>query len=490
MSKKSYILIFTFLYVSLIQNYGLAQNVHPPYNGLFDISDIGTTETDPLIVYQNLNRFNESQNNRIKKSLTDYTHRLDSLITWEFDFNTPFRVRKEQLLYDSISSVEKQLFWTRNHTTNLWVGTDYLSWQYNENDMLIHLSYNLWDGDYNNLDEKTPQLLQKFYYDEEGFRTKATGQNAAAILGGYNSYEVLNYYNRKNLLEKKELYFWDQGSNSLVLREETIYKHNDQKQLIEIVRWHLHTTRGWEYDDSTRLERNSKGQLVRELGYNWDPSEDSFYPTDEYIYIYNPDGTKNRNLLFWNLRESNNTWKQNRFEYYNYHDYGSLSTIAEYDSSFMYYPPEKYYETKYTHDEHISLDQVWLPRSSSQQYHYFQNHLLLSRQEFDVLNFNYPEIKYEYHYSPLITSTTEEAIQEDHVMTIYPNPASSGHICISIPDNTTDLDVTIYNINGQALINRRIHNNDQLSIEALDSGIYFVRVAVKGKVYTGRIVKI
>ena len=195
-------------------------------------------------------------------------------------------------------------------------------------------------------------------------------------------------------------------------------------------------------------------------------------------------------MLFSSFRESNGTWRNNNFEYYNYHDYGSLSTIAEYDSSFMYYPPEKYYETKYTHDEHISLDQVWLPRSSSQQYHYFQNHLLLSRQEFDVLNFNYPEIKYEYHYSPLITSTTEEAIQEDHVMTIYPNPASSGHICISIPDNTSDQDVTIYNINGQALINRRIHNNDQLSIEALDSGIYFVRVAVKGKVYTGKVVKI
>ena len=179
---------------------------------MHDLSDIiGTTETDPLIVYQNLNRFNESQNNNVNKSLTDYTHRLDSMITWEFDFNTPFSVRKTEWIYDSISSIEKLVSFKRNQETDSWVGTDYSSYHYNEDDLLIQSSYNLWDGDYDNLDENNPQLLRKYYYNEEGFRTRATGQNAAAILEGYNSYEVLNYYNRKNLLEKKELYFWDTG---------------------------------------------------------------------------------------------------------------------------------------------------------------------------------------------------------------------------------------------------------------------------------------
>ena len=207
------------MYVCLIQNYGLTQNLHPPYSAMPDISDIiGTTETDPLIVYQNLNRFNESQNNGVNKSLTDYTHRLDSLITWEFDFNTPFRVRKEQLLYDSISSVEKQLFWTRNQATNSWIGTEYSAYHYNENDLLIRSTYNLWDGDYNNLDESNPVIIYETFYNEDGLVSRATAQDALERSEGHIGFEALNYYNRKNLLEKQELYFWDIGSNSLVFK--------------------------------------------------------------------------------------------------------------------------------------------------------------------------------------------------------------------------------------------------------------------------------
>jgi len=78
----------------------------------------------------------------------------------------------------------------------------------------------------------------------------------------------------------------------------------------------------------------------------------------------------------------------------------------------------------------------------------------------------------------------------ENTFTLYPNPLSTT-ITISTPTTPEkNTFLTIYNLNGQQLIQRQITEQQTvLNVSELNQGIYFVRVADDNCVMVGKFVK-
>ncbi len=79
--------------------------------------------------------------------------------------------------------------------------------------------------------------------------------------------------------------------------------------------------------------------------------------------------------------------------------------------------------------------------------------------------------------------------QQESTISIYPNPATDK-ITIETAATPTQCQLSIINLNGQALITRQITEpKTQLDISNLPSGVYFVRVTGEKRVEVGKFVK-
>lgn len=72
---------------------------------------------------------------------------------------------------------------------------------------------------------------------------------------------------------------------------------------------------------------------------------------------------------------------------------------------------------------------------------------------------------------------------------IYPNP-TNGFISVSIPNDGSNSKIAIYNSLGQTILEQNINqSNATLSLENLNSGVYFYKIASANATQTGKIIK-
>jgi hypothetical protein len=84
---------------------------------------------------------------------------------------------------------------------------------------------------------------------------------------------------------------------------------------------------------------------------------------------------------------------------------------------------------------------------------------------------------------------TMEEIKTSNGITMVPNP-SNDKITVSSPAITANTQLSIFNVNGEKVIERQLNDNEtQLDISALPRGVYFVRVQDETVVEVGKIVK-
>ncbi|NNE27034.1 MAG: T9SS type A sorting domain-containing protein [Saprospiraceae bacterium] len=490
MSKFYFIFLCNLFGLALLATKGNTQQEVSFLGNIFEILNSDSLHQDkPVTFYRAINSLNHIQQSRVNKLHTDYIYVLDSTVRFDYDFNTPIKVGKGHILYDTINQRELSLNFDPTSTPNVLIGKSYTVRHYNDKEFFIRQSFNPWDGDYKNLDESNPLTIQTFYYDNNGLLERSESQGRQEIEENRPSSVRLLYYNDNQLLERYEYYSWDNTLDSLTLRDYTLYRHNDQKLLDNIVQWDLHPVRGWEYLDSTSFTYNEVGQLVKEDNFFWSISKGNiFFPNFQRNYLYNTNGTLKSRKRFESYKENTNTWGVFQMGEFDYHEYGSLSTITSIDSVYPYMIPEEYYEIKYIHDENIHQENVQLPRSLDQGFHEYQNHILLTREENSIRYGSSPVERVEYYYSKLPTTSTQEVIKQD-VASIYPNPVISNNINVFVSDYSSVLDVTIYNIDGQRLRQKQIQNNAQLNIAHLEPGIYIMRISAGEKYYNGKFVR-
>lgn len=94
-----------------------------------------------------------------------------------------------------------------------------------------------------------------------------------------------------------------------------------------------------------------------------------------------------------------------------------------------------------------------------------------------------------YEYSPLISVKTP---YKDKEVAVYPNPAHHELNLVVLNSADEKVAYSIYNQMGQCVKSQKLLNDNsiqQLNIEQLSSGMYFIKVNLKGKVYVKHFIK-
>jgi hypothetical protein len=92
------------------------------------------------------------------------------------------------------------------------------------------------------------------------------------------------------------------------------------------------------------------------------------------------------------------------------------------------------------------------------------------------------------------TVTVTEAVASSAEITtmteilLSPNPVVD-YLTITYPSSVSQMEFSIYNIQGKQLINKRVLNNQMLSLKELRSGVYFYVLTANGKSQTGKLIK-
>jgi hypothetical protein len=69
---------------------------------------------------------------------------------------------------------------------------------------------------------------------------------------------------------------------------------------------------------------------------------------------------------------------------------------------------------------------------------------------------------------------------------VYPNPATN-QVTFNIDAAVGPLNVELYDLQGKLVLSRLVSNNNPVSIESLNSGLYFYRLSENQNFYTGKI---
>jgi len=97
------------------------------------------------------------------------------------------------------------------------------------------------------------------------------------------------------------------------------------------------------------------------------------------------------------------------------------------------------------------------------------------------------KLKYEHFWSEFETSGLNNFFDEK--LSIYPNPASNT-LEINSEINFLNDDVDIYSISGDLILKTKISSNDQINLNSIPSGIYYLRLNTQKGSITKKIIKI
>lgn len=107
--------------------------------------------------------------------------------------------------------------------------------------------------------------------------------------------------------------------------------------------------------------------------------------------------------------------------------------------------------------------------------------------------FNLPTFQYGYGIPDFQLAIANAALDVNEATSsnfvVYPNP-TKGTVSVSIPEGFLNSKILIYNSLGQTILEQNINqSNPTLSLENLNSGVYFYKIASANATQTGKIIK-
>jgi hypothetical protein len=92
-------------------------------------------------------------------------------------------------------------------------------------------------------------------------------------------------------------------------------------------------------------------------------------------------------------------------------------------------------------------------------------------------------------YIVMVTRKSNVGITDPDVskITVYPNP-TRDNITVILPENISSAIFTLYDMQGKALLQQEINNQEMVSVSNLAAGVYIYNVTTEKQNYTGKIV--
>lgn len=111
----------------------------------------------------------------------------------------------------------------------------------------------------------------------------------------------------------------------------------------------------------------------------------------------------------------------------------------------------------------------------------------LSEYDWDKTNNEWFESSYESYYFSDKNVTNADYIENEDI-SLYPNPVSE-HVNVSFTSNSNSAIFEMFDLHGRKLMSKEVMNNEQVSLEHLSNGMYLYNICIKGKWYSGKLIK-
>ncbi|MFN4082049.1 MAG: T9SS type A sorting domain-containing protein [Bacteroidia bacterium] len=293
--------------------------------------------------------------------------------------------------------------------------------------------------------------ISNYQVDGNGNYTKVTGVDS--VNGMAIGFVDSLIYNSSNKLIERIFSRIFMGMSAPESRY--VYTYNSGGKPIQVI--HYSYSSGWEEEDRTTLTYNSGGNVesIKEESYDnssntWENSElDSFYYSGNNMitYVeYEYDGTN---------------WEAVNRNSYSYNSSNQLVEMINYDFDGTNWLNDKKGEIIYENNKPKELRMYnWLG-SSWETTH--RERIMFS--------------------SPVMGI---KRLAQSNEVSVYPNPAKSN-IYVNIPESK-NAQFEIFDINGASVLNGKMNSNE-ININGLNAGIYFVVVNSNNAVYKTRFVK-
>lgn len=385
------------------------------------------------------------------KSTQTIKQKLDSLIghLWNKNASQWVADDNEKFTYDANGNMTQYLHYAWNKTTSRWVPDDKNEYTYNaDGNVKQYLHYNL-----------VGTTSQWMAYDKEESTYDANGN------------------------ETKYIYYkWDETTSQWVAyeKEEYTYDVNGNDTLYHGYEWD-ETTSQWVVSWKTELTYNANGNVIQYLEYNRAETTSQWVASLKTDLTYDANGNITQ-YLDYNWDETASQWVANHKDEATFDASGNLIQYIAYNWNKNTSQWVEYWKREFTYNNTYSYNDLMLP------YYYIFNHMLASGVNYEKDNTNnwLHEYKYELYYSEQVVTSINDIETED--IQLFPNPVSE-YLNISFRSNTESANFELFDILGQKLISRKITNNEQLSLENLNNGMYLYNLYIDGTRQSGKLIK-
>jgi hypothetical protein len=419
----------------------------------------------------------------LKSALMDYEHRLDSVVTQEYN-NTKtywYNQSKRHYQFNKDNLLSQEIYSKWNNTDSAWVGSSKTTYVYDTKGREVEDTYYIW----NSTDSAwIPRRLEKTEYTADGlgitsywsyytnnawkkaFRIDQT-LNAAGNVTLYVAY--FRSADDKSWIESSQITRNYNVHQKELGNIEYSYSTTDRKFVQTVKTDYYYDTKGfpkyyisqkWDktagkYINSTRFEEtyNANGNLLLKVGYN--PSNDDWVPNSKTTYSYDYHGNRNK------------------LEYYKYKN-------QTWDLSYMY---EYSFDTEHKRKSILMPDYIPADSLKSMETGYVYKTWNASQQ---ALLKNVREL---YYYRKLAKPVMISEVDQSSVK-VFPNP-SPGTVFIEMPQTMEKGQINIFDMQGRKVCYSELtEGSNILQLNNLSKGIYIYSITINGLTENGKIMLI
>ena len=431
----------------------LAQSKHPTFRSNEIVRD-GMHNTGMKISNlnseMNLGKIIKPQPHRPQDLIQIY----DSVYQWQWDTTSVGWIIASKIInivYDAQHNMTSYI--EKTWTGSFWMNFDQYTFTYDAHNNMTSELYQFWNGS-----TWEDSSKNTYIYDANNNLTSDIEQswNGSAWV---NSLKDIYTYDASNN-RTSELYQSWNGSvwvNSMQITN--IYDANNN---LTSLLWQFWISDVWENTELDTYTYDANNNLTSSLYQSWNGSSWENSQQDTYTYDANNNLTS-RLAHTWN----GSAWVNYLQSLFTYNANNNL--ISEFGQSWNGNAWVNYWQYLYNYD----VDNF--PQS-------------YSYKDWNITGTKVTSGDSAYYYYHTVLGINDLMAQNGN-LTVYPNPAST-QITIETSTSPAQSQLSIMNLNGEALITRQITEpKTQIDISSLPNGVYFVRVTNDKTIVTGKIIK-
>ena len=399
--------------------------------------------------------------------------KLDSLIYYEWDFNT-----------------------------SMWVGSGREEFSYNYNGNLTEQVDLYWNGSSWQYYDKT-----EYTYNANGLLSKEIdSQWSGSQWEESNKYEYT--YDASGKISEEKYFYWD--GIQWIEDGKIEYTYDLNGNLIEEMQRYWDGTQ-WMSSQKREYTWDASGNVTEEINYYWSAMQWS--PSYKYEYAYNGNGKKIQEIeSYWVMTQwelgyksefgynANGKLTQEIFSFWDGMSWELSEKLERTIDANGNVPTEVFYiwdgtqwEEDYkqdlTYNNTYSFNDLVLPFTILEEAEDYFNHMATQfvESEIDSTTGNWiASFKGTLHYSSVNVNSVFDV--ETAEISVYPNPVSD-QLQIRISNWNGVASFQLLDVQGRLLLSKNVTNQDQIDLSQFSNGLYVYKLIFDGHTSTGKLIK-